>query len=908
MGWRECLAVPRKGHTHSGSGASRKGKKDAVPEIGHQWIVSIVEEDSEDHSGAERKPQWLPAWRRFAKGIVPVIRARPSILIVPLLVTLLLATASALGVVLAARAEERSRRISAQGFALDTATGFEFKLANSLAPVLALSVFVRDNPSVPAISARFDSMAEQLLSLGRVNASASSSGIYLRLAPQALVTLAYPMSGGQNLIGLNLLEDPIRRAATLETIRRREITLQGPILLEQEGFVGLVMRIPIFVANVTDPNETFGATNEAYNCSICYDPATKSRFWGITGSVVDFEQIAGGSGITNARAGDKREPYHGLLGRLEQQGYKYALTVPQPGGTPVVIAKTTSPLDAPLSARVHAPTNETWLLQVEPVGGWVPVWRDALLAMVLAISAATGVLLLCLFVNRQQQIWLLSELKSNNKELTAEKLRTDALLARQYHLINCLMEQGGRLLGGTPRGGGADASGGGAMTVIDCGGVDGPVITTEVVRRGGGIDANMALERIEDMRRAIGTAGGAAAAATGAIQLLDLLGEGGFGKVYRGLWHGTVVAVKTMILPAHMSGALKRERMAIMEAAISSAMTHPNIVQTYTYTIHPMASTHAAVSSDASQPPPDGSGVEGSAAAPPKPSPQKWERGPLATGPSTLNFEVSLVLEYCELGSLRDALDAGAFITADGELNYAAVLDTAADVARAMLHLHGQQVLHSDLKARNVLLKGDSKRGGGAIAKIADFGLALPMRGQDTHVSAYQGTPSHMAPESHIYGRMSKAGDVYAFGILLWELYTGGRPFADTPTALLGHKVSVEGARPHFPGGTPRDYGELAATCWAAAPGDRPGFDRVLEALVAMRGRIRARTPRLTPYHRSAPQTDADEEEGVPESSWGGPGEPALGESGAAGPPEPGGPAGATFGSGGFPQGPGGLR
>jgi hypothetical protein len=54
-----------------------------------------------------------------------------------------------------------------------------------------------------------------------------------------------------------------------------------------------------------------------------------------------------------------------------------------------------------------------------------------------------------------------------------------------------------------------------------------------------------------------------------------------------GIWRGSVVAIKTMILPAKMSGAAKRERMAIMEAAISSSMNHPNIVQTYTYTIRP---------------------------------------------------------------------------------------------------------------------------------------------------------------------------------------------------------------------------------------------------------------------------------------------------------------------------------
>lgn len=50
-------------------------------------------------------------------------------------------------------------------------------------------------------------------------------------------------------------------------------------------------------------------------------------------------------------------------------------------------------------------------------------------------------------------------------------------------------------------------------------------------------------------------------------------------QVYKGLWKGTVVAVKTIVLPAAMSGQEKREKMAIMEAAISSTLSHPNIMQ-----------------------------------------------------------------------------------------------------------------------------------------------------------------------------------------------------------------------------------------------------------------------------------------------------------------------------------------
>lgn len=61
------------------------------------------------------------------------------------------------------------------------------------------------------------------------------------------------------------------------------------------------------------------------------------------------------------------------------------------------------------------------------------------------------------------------------------------------------------------------------------------------------------------------------------------------------------------------------------------------------------------------------------------------------------SYEVRLVLEFCDKGCLRDALDAGVFLLPDGGINYLAILDTAADVAKAMLHLHSVNVLHSDL-------------------------------------------------------------------------------------------------------------------------------------------------------------------------------------------------------------------
>lgn len=77
-----------------------------------------------------------------------------------------------------------------------------------------------------------------------------------------------------------------------------------------------------------------------------------------------------------------------------------------------------------------------------------------------------------------------------------------------------------------------------------------------------------------------------------------------------------------------------------------------------------------------------------------------------------------------------------------------------------------------------------------------------------------QGTMTHMAPEILLKGHISKAADVYAFGMVLWELFTGEHVFKGVPRALLGHYITVLSKRPSFPPDAPEDYASLAQRCW----------------------------------------------------------------------------------------------
>lgn len=140
-----------------------------------------------------------------------------------------------------------------------------------------------------------------------------------------------------------------------------------------------------------------------------------------------------------------------------------------------------------------------------------------------------------------------------------------------------------------------------------------------------------------------------------------------------------------------------------------------------------------------------------------------------------------LVTEYCEGGTLRD------FIDGKISLNIEQKLKIIIDILSGLSYVHLQGIIHRDLKPENILLTVSPT---GWVAKISDFGVAKienEDREADINSLGDTGSPAYMAPEQ-FYGKYSYSSDIYAVGIILYELLMGKRPFTGSPKEIMiGH-------------------------------------------------------------------------------------------------------------------------
>jgi len=164
-------------------------------------------------------------------------------------------------------------------------------------------------------------------------------------------------------------------------------------------------------------------------------------------------------------------------------------------------------------------------------------------------------------------------------------------------------------------------------------------------------------------------------------------------------------------------------------------------------------------------------------------------------------------------------------------------LDLVKDVADGLQYLHSQNVIHGDLHCKNVLVDDTGH------ATLTDFGRAkvIGAVGYDTPILA--GYAPYMAPELfpqsdvNIDQLFSQKSDVYAFGMLCFEVFTGEEPFACHKVRLDWQVVPLirQGKRPLC---TPRVQRHISQgmwgvmeACWNSAPGDRPSAEQIVRSM-----------------------------------------------------------------------------
>jgi serine/threonine protein kinase len=276
-----------------------------------------------------------------------------------------------------------------------------------------------------------------------------------------------------------------------------------------------------------------------------------------------------------------------------------------------------------------------------------------------------------------------------------------------------------------------------------------------------------------------------------------VLGEGGFGKVYKG-WIdektfapsksglGMIVAIKKL-----NSESVQGLREWQSEVDFLGRLSHPNLVKLLGYC---------------------------------------WE-----------DKELLLVYEFMQKGSLENHL----FRRSLEPLSWNIRLKMAIDAARglAFLHTSEKHVIYRDFKASNILLDGSYN------AKISDFGLAkLGPDGGESHVTTrIMGTYGYAAPEYVATGHLYVKSDVYGFGVVLLEMLSGLRALdSDRPSEkqnlidwakpLLSKKKRLKcimdgKMKGQYSSKAAHDAAQLTLRCLECDPKSRPAMKEVLEAL-----------------------------------------------------------------------------
>jgi serine/threonine-protein kinase len=218
-------------------------------------------------------------------------------------------------------------------------------------------------------------------------------------------------------------------------------------------------------------------------------------------------------------------------------------------------------------------------------------------------------------------------------------------------------------------------------------------------------------------------------------KIIEKLGSGGMGKVYKAQDTKLDRFVALKFLPPHLSQAEEEKKRFIHEARAASALDHPNICTIYEIN-------------------------------------------------ETDDEQLYIVMACYEGESLKDKIERGS-------LPFEEAIDIAMQVARGLEKAHSKKIVHRDIKPANILITTDDQ------VKIVDFGLAkLAGRTVLTKEGTTLGTVAYMSPEQTQGGDVDERTDIWAFGVILYEMLTGKRPFTGDYEQAVMYSIMNEEPKP----------------------------------------------------------------------------------------------------------------
>ena len=264
-------------------------------------------------------------------------------------------------------------------------------------------------------------------------------------------------------------------------------------------------------------------------------------------------------------------------------------------------------------------------------------------------------------------------------------------------------------------------------------------------------------------------------------KILEELGRGGMGVVYKAEDTKLDRFVALKFLPSHLGQAEEEKKRFIHEAKAASALNHPNIATIYE--------------------------IDEAKPAPGEPG----------------DGQMFIAMAYYSGETLKEKIERG-------PLPVDEAIDITRQIAEGLARAHAKEIVHRDIKPANIMVTEDS------LVKIVDFGLAkLRGRTQLTKEGSTLGTVAYMSPEQTQGTELDRRTDIWALGVLLYEMITGQQPFLGDYEQAVMYAILHEDPEPPtaLRTGVPMELERIINKAISKSPADR--YQHVDELIVDLR-------------------------------------------------------------------------